>query len=138
RPVARAVGTSAPVARGERIGLRLGHLPAPSHLDRLGLGFKPNPPPRREPDARRASLLHPRSTLVIAAALPLLVRSADEEFDPDTVTPGVWGFVLTFLVMVVVVLLVLDMVRRIRRVNYRAGVREKLGAEGGGAGGRAV
>jgi len=66
---------------------------------------------------------------VITAAVPFLVRAAEEEFDPDTVTPGVWGFVLTFLVMVVVVLLVLDMVRRIRRVNYRAEVRAQLEAE---------
>lgn len=66
---------------------------------------------------------------MIAAATPALVRAAEEEFDPDTVTPGVWGFVLTFLVMAVVVLLVLDMVRRIRRVNYRAEVREQLEAE---------
>jgi hypothetical protein len=66
---------------------------------------------------------------VIAAATTVLVRAAEEEFDPDTVTPGVWGFVLTFLVMAAVVLLVLDMVRRIRRVNYRAEVREQLEAE---------
>ena len=66
---------------------------------------------------------------MIAAVLPALVRAAEEEFDPDTVTPGVWGFVLTFVIMVVVVLLVLDMVRRIRRVNYRAEVREQLEAE---------
>lgn len=63
---------------------------------------------------------------MIAVAQPLLVLAEDEEFDPNTVTPGVWGFVLTFLVMVVVLLLVLDMVRRIRRVNYRAEVREQL------------
>jgi len=70
---------------------------------------------------------------VIAAVLPALVRAAtqepSDEFDPDTVTPGIWGFVLTFVIMVVVVLLVLDMVRRIRRVNYRAEVREQLEAE---------
>ena len=66
---------------------------------------------------------------MIAAALPLLVRAEEEEFDPNSVTPGVWGFVLTFLIKVVVVLLVLDMVRRIRRVNYRAEVREQLEAE---------
>ena len=65
---------------------------------------------------------------MIAASVPFVVR-ATEEFDPDTVTPGIWGFVLTFLVMVVVVLLVLDMVRRIRRVNYRAEVRQQLEAE---------
>jgi hypothetical protein len=52
-----------------------------------------------------------------------------EEFDPNSVTPGVWGFVITFLLMVVVVLLILDMVRRIRRTNYRAEVRAQLEAE---------
>lgn len=66
---------------------------------------------------------------MIAASVPFVVRATEEEFDPDTVTPGIWGFVLTFLVMVVVVLLVLDMVRRIRRVNYRAEVRQQLEAE---------
>jgi hypothetical protein len=70
---------------------------------------------------------------VIGAAAPLvlavLVRAEEEEFDPNLVTPGVWGFVLTFAVMVVVVLLILDMVRRIRRVNYRAEVRAQLEAE---------
>ena len=70
---------------------------------------------------------------MIAAVLPALMRAAtqkpSDEFDPDTVTPGIWGFVLTFVIMVVVVLLVLDMVRRIRRVNYRAEVREQLESE---------
>ncbi|WP_448005371.1 hypothetical protein [Agromyces bauzanensis] len=66
---------------------------------------------------------------MIAAAVPLLVRAEEEEFDPNLVTPGVVGFVATFLVMVVVVLLILDMVRRIRRVNYRAEVRQQLEAE---------
>lgn len=58
-----------------------------------------------------------------------VVAADKEEFDPNTVTPGVVGFIVTFLVMVVVLLLVLDMVRRIRRVNYRAQVREQLDAE---------
>lgn len=52
-----------------------------------------------------------------------------EELDPNTVTPGVIGFVLTFLVAVAVVLLVIDMVRRIRRINHRAAVNERLDAE---------
>ena len=47
----------------------------------------------------------------------------------DSVTPGVLGFVVTFLLAVAVVLLVLDMVRRIRRVRYRAEIAEKLDAE---------
>ena len=66
---------------------------------------------------------------MIAGAAPFLVHADEEEFDPNLVTPGVWGFVLTFLIMLVVVLLVLDMVRRIRRVNYRAEVRAQIEAE---------
>lgn len=65
--------------------------------------------------------------MLVVPALTLLAE--DEEFDPNTVTPGIWGFVLTFVVMLIVVLLVLDMVRRIRRVNYRAEVREQLESE---------
>ncbi|WP_025158686.1 hypothetical protein [Leifsonia aquatica] len=49
--------------------------------------------------------------------------------DADQVTPGVVGFVVTFLVAVAAVLLVLDMVRRIRRVRYRAEIAAKLDAE---------
>lgn len=47
----------------------------------------------------------------------------------DSVTPGVVGFVVTFFVAVAAVLLALDMVRRIRRVRYRAEIAEKLDAE---------
>lgn len=65
--------------------------------------------------------------MLVVPALILLAE--DEEFDPNTVTPGVWGFVITFLIMIAVLLLVLDMVRRIRRTNYRIEVREQLEAE---------
>jgi hypothetical protein len=59
-----------------------------------------------------------------------LLRFADQpQFDPDTVTPGFVGFLATFGVAAVVILLVIDMVRRIRRVNYRAQVREQLQRE---------
>ncbi len=47
----------------------------------------------------------------------------------DSVTPGVWGFVITALIGVAVILLILDMIRRLRRVNYRAEIRERLEAE---------
>ena len=47
----------------------------------------------------------------------------------DSVTPGLLGFLVTFLIAVAAVLLVLDMVRRIRRVRYRAEISEKLDAE---------
>lgn len=67
--------------------------------------------------------------VIAAAAQTASVLATDEEFDPNTVTPGVWGFVLFFAIIVVTILLVLDMVRRIRRTNMRAQVRAQLEAE---------
>ena len=55
--------------------------------------------------------------------------------DPTLVTPGVWGFVITAGIMIVAVLLIIDMVRRIRRVNYRAEIRQRLDAEAAEASG---
>lgn len=49
--------------------------------------------------------------------------------DPDTVTPGIIGFVATFGIALITLFLIIDMVRRVRRVNYRAQVREELEAE---------
>jgi hypothetical protein len=51
------------------------------------------------------------------------------EGDPNLVTPGVIGFVITLAIAVLTVLLVVDMVRRIRRVRYRAAVQEDIAAE---------
>jgi hypothetical protein len=48
------------------------------------------------------------------------------EVDPNSVTPGVIGFVMTFGVMIAVLLLVLDMVRRVRRVRYRQEIADRL------------
>lgn len=61
--------------------------------------------------------------------LLLAVTPPPSEIDEDLVTPGVWGFVATFVLAVLVVLLVVDMVRRLRRVRYRAEVNERLDAE---------
>ena len=51
----------------------------------------------------------------------------------DLVTPGVWGFGITALVMIAVILLIIDMVRRMRRVNYRAEIRQRLEDEAAAA-----
>ena len=51
------------------------------------------------------------------------------EVYPNSVTPGVIGFVVTFLVAAGVLLLILDMVRRVRRVRYREEINEKLDRE---------
>lgn len=62
----------------------------------------------------------------LAAAMIDAVRAAVED---DKVTPGVIGFIATAGVAIVVVLLIIDMTRRVRRVNQRAMIREQLEAE---------
>lgn len=49
------------------------------------------------------------------------------------VTPGPWGFVTVALIMLAVIALIIDMVRRLRRLNYRAEIREKLDQEAAAA-----
>jgi hypothetical protein len=51
--------------------------------------------------------------------------------DPDKIyySPGVIGFAAVFLLMVAVTFLVADMVRRIRKVRYRAEIQDKLAGE---------
>ncbi|MEO7018513.1 MAG: hypothetical protein ABI130_00200 [Leifsonia sp.] len=66
---------------------------------------------------------------VWAAATPAPTPSGTP--NDDQVTPGYVGFLVTFFIAVAVVLLILDMVRRIRRVRYRAEIAEKLDAEQG-------
>lgn len=61
-----------------------------------------------------------------SATAGLLRVTEQQQFDPNMVTPGFVGFIATFGVAAIVILLVIDMVRRIRRVNYRAQVREQL------------
>ncbi|MCX6497719.1 MAG: hypothetical protein NTU93_02825 [Arthrobacter sp.] len=47
--------------------------------------------------------------------------------DLDQVTPGLLGFLLTAFIVVLTAVLIVDMVRRIRRVRYRAQVEEERG-----------
>lgn len=49
--------------------------------------------------------------------------------EPDLVTPGVVGFAVTAIFIVIVILLVVDMTKRMRRVRYRAEARERIAAE---------
>ncbi|MET3921313.1 hypothetical protein [Arthrobacter sp. UYEF20] len=46
----------------------------------------------------------------------------------DQVTPGLLGFLLTAFIVVLTALLIVDMVRRVRRVRYRAQVEEDRAA----------
>lgn len=67
-----------------------------------------------------------RAAVWVTAATPTPTPAGPNE---DQVTPGVVGFIVTFLVAVAAVLLAIDMTRRIRRVRYRAEIAEKLDAE---------
>ncbi|MDH6410341.1 hypothetical protein M2113_001315 [Aurantimicrobium minutum] len=54
---------------------------------------------------------------------------AEETIDPQLVSPGAVGFFATILVAGLTLLLLLDMVRRMRKVNMRADIQAKLDAE---------
>ena len=63
--------------------------------------------------------------LVDATPSPVPTSNASD----NLVTPGVLGFVITALIMVAVILLIIDMVRRLRRLNYRAEIRGRVARE---------
>ncbi len=51
------------------------------------------------------------------------------DVDPNLVTPGVVGFVVTLGLIVATILLLVSLTRRIRRVNNRADIAARLDAE---------
>jgi uncharacterized membrane protein YcjF (UPF0283 family) len=55
---------------------------------------------------------------------PLPSPTLREGISEDQVTPGLLGFIMTAFFVVATALLIVDMVRRIRRVRYRAQVEE--------------
>ncbi|WP_183060725.1 hypothetical protein [Leifsonia sp. Leaf264] len=65
-------------------------------------------------------------TDLLVRASVVIETTAPTPPDEDLITPGVVGFIATFFVAVATVLLIIDMVRRVRRVNYRDQIREKL------------
>lgn len=50
-------------------------------------------------------------------------------FDPNDVTPGTIGFVVTFAMVIVVIFLLRDLSKRIRRINLKGEEAERLAAE---------
>lgn len=72
----------------------------------------------------------------MSAVLPLVVEltaavASDSPVPPaeEDVTPGIVGFAVTVVLMVAVVALAVSLVRRVRRVNYRAEIRRRLDEE---------
>jgi hypothetical protein len=66
----------------------------------------------------------------------LATPSPSPSADPETTfySPGTIGFIATFGMAVGAALLIADLVRRIRRVRYRAEIQEKLDAEAADSG----
>lgn len=74
------------------------------------------------------------SAIHAAAQLFVAVAAATPSPTPtgpsaDSVTPGPWGFAAIFFVGLLTIAIIWDMVRRIRRMTYRAQVQAKLDAE---------
>lgn len=67
--------------------------------------------------------------VILSAATTPSPTPTPSTVDPDIVTPGVVGFVVTALIAIAVILLVWDMMRRIRRGRVRADIQEELDAE---------
>lgn len=90
--------------------------------------------------AALAATALPAETLTVLADGP---SDGGEGFTPTNVTPGVTGFIVVFLIGAATVLLIVDMTRRIRRIQARERVaeRHRLEAEriaDGGADGSAA
>lgn len=68
---------------------------------------------------------------ILLSTLLAATPSPTPTIDPSETwySPGTIGFIMTFFMAVGAIALIFDMVRRIRRVRYRAEIAEKLAAE---------
>jgi hypothetical protein len=75
----------------------------------------------------------------LISSVLLATPSPSPSVDPETTfySPGTIGFIATFGMAVGAALLIADLVRRIRRVRYRAEIQEKLDAEAADSGTKA-
>lgn len=69
------------------------------------------------------------SVLSAATPAPSPENTLRPGLDPSQVSPGLVGFLMTFVLAVAVVLLVIDFNRRNRRLRYRAEYAEQRAAE---------
>lgn len=79
--------------------------------------------------------MHSLLLALTTAPAPAPSPSLRPGLSQDQVTPGLLGFLLTAFIVVLTTLLIVDMVRRIRRVRYRAQVEEERQAAQSVAGG---
>ncbi|MEV7131749.1 hypothetical protein AB0N24_02560 [Arthrobacter sp. NPDC093128] len=69
--------------------------------------------------------MHHLLIALATAPAPSPTPSLRPGLSEDQVTPGMWGFIMTAFFVLATTLLIVDMVRRIRRVRYRAQVEEE-------------
>ena len=69
--------------------------------------------------------MHHLLLALTTAPSPLPTPGLREGISEDQITPGLWGFIMTAFFVLATTLLIVDMVRRIRRVRYRAQVEEE-------------
>jgi len=74
--------------------------------------------------------VHSLLIALATAPAPTPTPSLRPGLSEDQVTPGLLGFLLTAFIVVLTALLIVDMVRRIRRVRYRAQVEAEREAAG--------
>lgn len=105
----------------------------PGGIWTTGLKTHPFPPQRSR---RRLPAHNERNMLLLLELLaelgttsPPTSTPTPAPFNEDTVTPGLFGFLLTFLVAAAAVLLSVDMIRRVRRTTYREAVSRQLDLE---------
>ena len=72
---------------------------------------------------------------ILISALAAASPSPEATTDPANTfySPGTIGFIATFGMAAAAMLLIFDLVRRVRRVRYRAEIQEKLDAEAAGS-----
>ncbi len=78
--------------------------------------------------------MHSMLTALATSPAPAPSPSLRPGLNQDQVSPGLLGFLLTAFIVVLTALLIVDMVRRIRRVRYRAQVEEEQAAAPDAAG----
>jgi hypothetical protein len=67
--------------------------------------------------------------LDLRAAVTWAATSTPTPPSPESVTPGLWGFLVVFVLAIVVWLLMRNMTQRLRRLRFRE--QERLRREGG-------
>ena len=77
------------------------------------------------------------TTLATVLTAGIALAEKEKEFDPNTASPGVAGFIAVAVLAVAVILLLLDMNRRLRRSRIRGEVHEQIAAEAAEAAARA-